>query len=1364
MDPGVGECELAERDPGLCVCKEGPTLDILKDIQRLYEEKLEQLDRACGITKMQQQVDLLRSWVSDLVGQNTLLARAVEELETEATTKLMMERQKNSERGSKNIICSKVSELKLLNESLHKENMAKEREIRQLNKDAQAYEQTIMNLRKEMSSCKYHRPEVPKKDAEVMAGMCCTGTECPGAEPRTSTPNVSCAPLCGVASSTPNISFIERSCSVSALVSDSSIADLECHFQKHNASFSKDQSNNTVFCTPRGSLKTTRCNDSKNSSCQASPRECSFESPRDCPWQESTPGCPLQGSPRRCPNQEPSCPGQRPPPCQKEPSCPAQRPPPCQKEPSCPAQRPPPCQKEPSCPGQRPPPCQKSADSSRCCGEGGYQRGLLNFAQRECPAKRKNKQDCKCNKDKVDCKCHKEEIFCKKCHKEKVHCKCPKEEIFCKKCHKEKVHCECPKEEIFCKKCHKEKVHCKCPKEEIFCKKCHKEKVHCKCPKEEIFCKKCHKEKVHCECPKEEIFCKKCHKEKVHCKCPKEEIFCKKCHKEKVHCKCPKEEIFCKKCHKEKVDCECPKEEFNCECVEEIYFNDEAKSCCSSPKSCYTDRSEERRCNQTPSEFFCQLRKGLNCNSCTKMRNLKDSGATCSLIDSSNATCDASFYHSKLLATLQILQNKEETIGVQADSLAVAEERIATLTDRANELKKELDRKTKENQTLRKIADCCKVVKHDVCVVTDRPMEDQRAIVTTLENNLSVIEELYRECFYETAKQENLIEMLRSSYLDVRLMEKQKADQIGHLQTVIDKQKWSIDRYQDIASEVDGLKTEISNFLNSTTSTSTNHDSGMWERSEDSLTSVPAVQDDLQDLTEQLLRLQDLLAVGDEGLTYPHYSDQLECSCGLKEENIKLKKEAEGLRIKMGDLQQKLCSLEGVLALKTEADLKYQAEMEMKHQELSKIREELARSQEDTCEAMSMQLRRTKALLDEKTELINQLKQENECQAEKIQSLQEELDKADSIIKENCKMRSEVSYLSAQVELWRAQLEDSQRHVCALDQELARTRAHTQQIDACYREKASAVAELQAHLEQAYARGAALCGESRRAVGAVRTWMRRMRDKHREQEALLKERDALLEILQRRLEEQQSESHVCPTCEKLAPCSKCQSSRDDRSFTSKPRSPPCCSASPSEMPSCSSTPPACRVSRNKEAAAKRCKAWMCDTSVQLPERRESGSDAPPRAACCGLRGARHVRLSRATLQLQPGPASPRRSPRQLQAASPSASCAPVKMPCVGPSSSCAPVELPCAGPSSSCAPLQLKCAGSSPSRASPSPGRRASQLQSPDCECQSPGVARRCPGRAVSPTEELLQRVEQLSDALADGSRRWGRGRGAAAV
>ncbi|KAH9636215.1 hypothetical protein HF086_007167 [Spodoptera exigua] len=622
------------------------------------------------------------------------------------------------------------------------------------------------------------------------------------------------------------------------------------------------------------------------------------------------------------------------------------------------------------------------------------------------------------------------------------------------------------------------------------------------------------------------------------------------------------------------------------------------------------------------------------------------------------------------------LQNKEETIGVQAESLAVAEERIATLTERANELKRELDRKTKE-------------------------MEDQRAIVTTLENNLSVIEELYRECFYETAKQENLIEMLRGSYLDVRLIEKQKTDQIGHLQTVIDKQKCSIDRYK-----------------------------GMWERSEDSLTSVPAVQDDLQEVTEQLLRLQDLLALG--------------CTCGLMEENMKLKIEAE---IKMGELQQKLSDLEGVLALKHDTDLQYQAELEKKHQELAQIREQLVRSQEDTCDAMTMQLQRTKALLDEKIELISQLKQENEAQAEKIQQLQEELDKADGIIKENCKMRSEVTYLSAQVELWRAQLQDSQRRVAALDQDLARTRAHTQEIDACYREKVGAVSELQTQLEQAYARGAALCGESRRAVVAVRAWMRRMRDKnrdkHREQEALLKERDALLEMLHRRLEQTQGGAqYICSTCERLAPCSKCLSSRGEASFTSKlsPRRESCRNTSSSEEPSCSTTP-TLRVLRNKEAATKRCKAWMCEAGMQLPERRESGNDpAPPaRPSCCGLRPPRHVRLSRASVQLQPGAGpSTCRAPPSTCRAPPSTCRAPIQLQAVGPSASCTHELEPCAGPSS--------CAACRPGRAARSPGRGPLQLQG--------GGA-----RAVSPTEQLLQRVEQLSAALADGSRRWARAR-----
>lgn len=102
----------------------------------------------------------------------------------------------------------------------------------------------------------------------------------------------------------------------------------------------------------------------------------------------------------------------------------------------------------------------------------------------------------------------------------------------------------------------------------------------------------------------------------------------------------------------------------------------------------------------------------------------------------------------------------------------------------------------------------------------------QQKIVSTLRDNLSVIEELYRECFYEvrkclnlrlfnhivllkvivlvyfyvfilqTAKQEELIDLLRKSCADVRSMERYKSDQIDQLQNVVHSQKWSLDKCQ----------------------------------------------------------------------------------------------------------------------------------------------------------------------------------------------------------------------------------------------------------------------------------------------------------------------------------------------------------------------------------------------------------------------------------------------------------------------------------------------------------------------------------------------------------------------------------------
>ncbi|CAH0603573.1 unnamed protein product [Chrysodeixis includens] len=481
----------------------------------------------------------------------------------------------------------------------------------------------------------------------------------------------------------------------------------------------------------------------------------------------------------------------------------------------------------------------------------------------------------------------------------------------------------------------------------------------------------------------------------------------------------------------------------------------------------------------------------LMCGDSDASEVTKDSTGTCSLVDSASPTCEAGeraeYYYNKLLSTQQILENREETIRVQAGSLAVAEARIATLTERATDLRRDLDRKTKECQTLRNSMETCKVEKTDACMLTDKQMGHQHDIVSTLQDNLSVIEELYRECFYETAKQEDLIEMLRKSYLDVRLMDRQKADQIGRLQTVINTQKWSLDRCQDIALEVDNLKMEISSFLHS--STSTNNDSGMWERSEDSFVSAPGVQDDLQDIVDQLLRLQDIL--------------NTECICGLEEENKKLKREIESQNSKIEELNAKVCGLECTLATEEEAHQKYKKDMEAKDNQCSCLTEQLKTMEEDcinkskACEVLTMQLQTMEDKLQENATAMLQLQKQNECQANTITELSEELEKANQIIKENCKVRSEVSYLTAQVALWRAQLADSEQRVQQLEADLACARGHCEHIEACYREKASSVAELQAQLEQAHARGAALCGEARHAVCAVRHWVRRMRDKHR---------------------------------------------------------------------------------------------------------------------------------------------------------------------------------------------------------------------------------------------------------------------------
>ncbi|XP_048483993.1 uncharacterized protein LOC105394308 [Plutella xylostella] len=158
------------------------TLDILKEVQRAYEQRMDRIEQQGGRNKLELQVEVLRAWVSDLVSQNSLLVRVVEDLELEATSRLALERRKHTEEpggiGKKRPF-EKSSELKILYDSLQKENSAKDREIRRLNKDMQQYEQTIMNLRNEMNQC-HCRDASPivKKDAEIMTTDCSLQREC----------------------------------------------------------------------------------------------------------------------------------------------------------------------------------------------------------------------------------------------------------------------------------------------------------------------------------------------------------------------------------------------------------------------------------------------------------------------------------------------------------------------------------------------------------------------------------------------------------------------------------------------------------------------------------------------------------------------------------------------------------------------------------------------------------------------------------------------------------------------------------------------------------------------------------------------------------------------------------------------------------------------------------------------------------------------------------------------------------------------------------------------------------------------------------------------------------------------------------
>ncbi|XP_073941267.1 uncharacterized protein isoform X2 [Choristoneura fumiferana] len=403
----------------------------------------------------------------------------------------------------------------------------------------------------------------------------------------------------------------------------------------------------------------------------------------------------------------------------------------------------------------------------------------------------------------------------------------------------------------------------------------------------------------------------------------------------------------------------------------------------------------------------------------------KDSGG-----GSSCAGACEQYYRNKLMATLQILENKEETIRVQGSSLGVAEARIAALTERACSLRCELDQKARELNKLRKFAESCRVEKADISITAEmQEVQAQKNIVNTLQDNLSVIAELYRECFFETAKQEELIDMLRQSYLDVRLMDKDKTDKINRLQSVINTQKWSIEQCQDVVIEVETLKSEISNFLNSS-----NNDSGMWERGSE----TPDVGEELGDILEQLRQLQDMLT-GD-------------CICGLQDENKALKKKNEHLEMQLDKLRHRVSELEGLVSSSHSLGQQYQKQIEEKEQEFYEVRQRLVefesanKERGAACETLTRQLQQSQVLLDDKIAELGEARRARAAQDAAVTALREQLDHADQVIKEGLKKLAEASQ-------WRGQLDQSQARVAELEQRLQAVCAHCTDLEMCCREQ-----------------------------------------------------------------------------------------------------------------------------------------------------------------------------------------------------------------------------------------------------------------------------------------------------------------------
>ncbi|XP_038220837.1 RUN and FYVE domain-containing protein 1-like [Zerene cesonia] len=218
---------------------------------------------------------------------------------------------------------------------------------------------------------------------------------------------------------------------------------------------------------------------------------------------------------------------------------------------------------------------------------------------------------------------------------------------------------------------------------------------------------------------------------------------------------------------------------------------------------------------------------------------------------------------------------------------------------------------------------------------------------------------------------------------------------------------------------------------------------GVWERGEEG-----PLSGDLAHIAAKLHTLKEMLTVrvfARYVLTHLRICLKGECTCGLEEENIRLRHQNEMNEVEINKLQQRVIDLEEALEDKENVDKRYQQQIQEKEYELNRIRQQIYNldkaSQEESCERLTAELKEVKGLLDEKTTELAKVQRTCQQHEATIDELKETLENSNHVAKDSS-VREEVSRLSEQVRCCRSQLRESRRRLRALQRDLRAAREH----------------------------------------------------------------------------------------------------------------------------------------------------------------------------------------------------------------------------------------------------------------------------------------------------------------------------------